>query len=241
MAYTVLIVDDEREVIDVLKFSLQNLGYEVITAKNVEEALDYLAIQLPDLIISDIIMPGIDGLQFCKTIRKDPNTRHIPFVFISSKTSIEDRIKGLKTGADDYIAKPFNIVELNARLSMLFQRVEKSKQAALAARKSTKGSLGQINLVDLLGIFEMSKKTGLLTISKENYFGSLYLEHGNIIHCVFQDVEGEEAFYRLLRWKDEGEFEFTPAISPDHKTIEQGTHSLIMEGLKQIDEEKKGM
>ncbi len=92
----------------------------------------------------------------------------------------------------------------------------------------------------MLGIFEMTRKTGLLTISQDNRFGSIYLEEGNIVHCVLQDTEAEEAFYRLLKWKNQGKFEFTPAILPVSRTINQKTHSLVMEGLKQLDEDNKG-
>ena len=240
MLYTVLVVDNDEQMINVIKMAVSKMGYEVITATKVEDALDYLAIQLPDLIISDISMPGISGLEFCQMIRRDANTRHIPFVIVSSKSRVEDKVAGLKAGADDYITKPFNTKELSARLSMLFKRVEKAQQAALVARKSTKGSLAQINLVDLLGIFEMTQKTGLLTISHDNYAGSMYLENGNIVHCTLHDTEGEEAFLNLLRWNEDGEFEFTPAIKPVKKTITGNTHSLVMEGLKQIDEEKRG-
>lgn len=118
MDVKVLIVDDERDIIAFMKDSLQDQGYEVITASNGNEALDALVNQ-PNIIILDVMMPGMNGFELCETIRK---TVSCPIIFLSAKDREEDRIKGLLVGGDDYLVKPFSMKELHARLTAHIRR-----------------------------------------------------------------------------------------------------------------------
>ena len=112
----ILIVDDERMIVDYLEEYLQRLGYETATAANGREALEKVAVDSPDLILLDIVMPVIDGLKVCRILKGDEVTRLIPIVIMTSLDGIEDRIKGIEAGADDYLAKPINPRELTARI-----------------------------------------------------------------------------------------------------------------------------
>jgi DNA-binding response OmpR family regulator len=109
-------VDDERMIVDYLEEYLQRLGYETATAANGREALERIAADSPDLILLDIVMPVIDGLKVCRILKADEVTRLIPIVIMTALDGIEDRIKGIEAGADDYLAKPINPRELTARI-----------------------------------------------------------------------------------------------------------------------------
>ena len=112
----ILIVDDERMIVDYLEEYLQRLGYETVSAANGQEALEKVAADSPDLILLDIVIPVIDGFKVCRILKGDEVTRLIPIVIMTSLDGIEDRIKGIEAGADDYLAKPINPRELTARI-----------------------------------------------------------------------------------------------------------------------------
>ena len=111
----ILIVDDMPENIDVLYNILKN-RYEIIVAKNGEKALKLAKEKLPDLILLDILMPAMDGYEVCKKLKNDESTKVIPIIFLTAKSNEEDIERGLKCGVVDYVSKPFNTDELEARI-----------------------------------------------------------------------------------------------------------------------------
>ncbi len=118
--FSIMVVDDNPEILDYLEMIFSD-GYEVVKAENGMEALIYIKDNLPDLIISDVMMPEMDGVELCKAVKTDINTCHIPFILLSAKSAIEDRIVGLQIGADDYIPKPFHPNVLKAKVENLIK------------------------------------------------------------------------------------------------------------------------
>lgn len=118
----ILIVDDEEHIIELIKFNLENAGYETLTATNGIDALRIVREENPRLILLDIMLPGMDGYDICKEIRKDNAIANIPVIMITAKGEEVDKILGLELGADDYITKPFSIRELIARVKALIRR-----------------------------------------------------------------------------------------------------------------------
>jgi two-component system, OmpR family, response regulator VanR len=116
---TILIVDDEKEILELLEIYLKNEGYAILKASNGMEALDVLHAHEVDLIILDIMMPRMDGIQACMKIREEKN---MPIIMLSAKSQDMDKILGLSTGADDYVTKPFNPLELIARVKSQLRR-----------------------------------------------------------------------------------------------------------------------
>ncbi|MEQ1911925.1 MAG: HD domain-containing phosphohydrolase [Vicinamibacterales bacterium] len=115
----ILVVDDEPQNVEVLRRLMTRLGYEVLTASDGESALKSVARNNPDLVLLDVNMPGIDGVEVCRRLKADPTTRLIPVVLITTLTSSADRVRGIEAGADDFIAKPPVIAELEARVRSL--------------------------------------------------------------------------------------------------------------------------
>ncbi|MEK8127776.1 response regulator transcription factor [Paenibacillus filicis] len=116
---TILLVDDEQEIIDLLEIYLKNEGYRLLRAGNGVEALSVLQKEKVDLIVLDIMMPKMDGIEACLKIRQDQN---MPIIMLSAKSQDMDKILGLSTGADDYLSKPFNPLELIARIKSQLRR-----------------------------------------------------------------------------------------------------------------------
>jgi two-component system phosphate regulon response regulator PhoB len=118
----ILVVDDEPEAVELVDFNLKQAGFDVVTAADGAEALKKAHSALPSLMVLDLMLPEIDGLEVCKMLRRDPATANIPIVMVTAKAAEIDRILGLELGADDYITKPFSPRELVLRVKRILQR-----------------------------------------------------------------------------------------------------------------------
>ena len=136
MAKRLLVVDDEAKLLRAVAVTLREEGYEVTAARSGAEALVSIQLSVPDLIISDIRMPGMDGYHLARALRSNPRTELIPVIFLTAKGERKDRIQGLRTGIDAYLTKPFDPEELLAVVSNLLSRVERTS-AELARLVST--------------------------------------------------------------------------------------------------------
>ena len=127
---TILIVDDEKPIVDILIYNLEKEGYRTIEANDGEKAIEMAFEQNPDLILLDIMLPKVDGLTVCKRIR---NSLNIPIIMISAKDEEIDKILGLELGADDYITKPFSVRELVARVKANLRKAEINKEKVITS------------------------------------------------------------------------------------------------------------
>ncbi len=118
----ILVVDDDKILRTVLKHTLEQQGYQVTSAISGQEALISFQEDAPDIIISDVSMPGMDGFDFCRQLRSQPSGQLVPFIFLSARGKLDDRILGHSLGADDYLTKPFEMKELLAKIEALIER-----------------------------------------------------------------------------------------------------------------------
>lgn len=118
----ILVVDDDRILRKVLQNSLEQKGYQVISVGSGKEALIQFSQDVPDIIVSDVSMPEMDGFEFCRQLRSQPSGKLIPFIFLSAKNDLDDRIQGHTIGADSYLTKPFEMKELLANIENLIER-----------------------------------------------------------------------------------------------------------------------
>jgi phosphate regulon transcriptional regulator PhoB len=122
MAATVLVVDDEKDLVDLVKYHLEKEGLKCLEARDGETALQVAKERIPDLVVLDLMLPGLDGLEICRKLRKDPKTSSIAIIMLTAKAEEVDRIVGLEMGADDYMVKPFSPRELVARVKAVLRR-----------------------------------------------------------------------------------------------------------------------
>jgi DNA-binding response OmpR family regulator len=118
----ILVVDDEPDVVRLIEFNLKAAGYDVITAEDGAEALQRARSASPDLMVLDLMLPEVEGIEVCKLLRRDPATAKVPIIILTAKAAEVDRILGLELGADDYVTKPFSPRELVLRVKKLLQR-----------------------------------------------------------------------------------------------------------------------
>lgn len=127
----ILIADDEPDILEIVQYNLQNEGYEVVTAKNGIEAIEQAKRFHPDLIILDIMMPGKNGIEVCNILRMQPAFNETLIIFLTALSDEGTEVKGLETGADDFITKPISPKVLNSKVNALFRRVNKEESGIL--------------------------------------------------------------------------------------------------------------
>lgn len=134
----ILVVDDEEDLIELVRYNLEQEGFQVKSAFDGESALKIARQELPDLLLIDLMLPGMDGLELCRSLRSDNRTASIPVIMLTAKSAESDRIVGLELGADDYVVKPFSPRELAARVKAVLRR---TRQPLLQSKVIHRGSL----------------------------------------------------------------------------------------------------
>jgi two-component system alkaline phosphatase synthesis response regulator PhoP len=119
---TILVIDDEKDLIELVRYNLEKEGFDVIAATDGQSGLEVVKKHRPDLVVLDLMMPGLDGLQVCQRLRSDPRSGRIPVIMLTAKATEADRVVGLELGADDYITKPFSPREVVARVKAAQRR-----------------------------------------------------------------------------------------------------------------------
>jgi DNA-binding response OmpR family regulator len=199
-----MIVEDSEDVRTYLSELLKN-NYKILLAENGLKGLDTALEFLPDLIISDVMMPEIDGIEFCKRIKSDWRTSHIPVVLLTAKASIENKIEGLDTGADDYITKPFSSRELSVRIkNILAQRIllrEKfGKGSRIKPENFTPNKADQEFIVNAINIVE--KYISDPEFDSEKFAKEIFLSRSQL-HRKILNISGQSTgeFIRTIRLK----------------------------------------
>jgi DNA-binding response OmpR family regulator len=235
-----LLVDADSRSVRVLEVSLKKAGYSVTTAKDGLDALQKIELSMPDLILSDTRLPKMDGYALVRRLKEHADWGLIPVVFLTSQKSIEDKIRGLELGVEDYLTKPIFVRELIARVNLLLARrtregIATRQHPPTGGRTRFSGSIADMNVVDLLQTFEVSRKSGIVHLTNGDNAADIFFRDGKVVDAALGRLCGEEAVYRALIW-NEGEFEveFTKVENPD--AIESSTQGLLMEGMRRVDE-----
>ena len=191
MMQKIVVVEDEKTISDIIKYNLEKEGYEVYVAYDGEEGLEVINKVNPDLIMLDIMMPKLDGLEVCKVVRQTKNT---PIIMLTARADEIDKVLGLELGADDYITKPFGMRELIARVKANLRRVV-TQQAIV---DTSSNILKEENLVMDLSKYEVSKSGKIieLTIREFELLKFLWMEKGKVFarETLLEKVWGYEYF-----------------------------------------------
>ncbi|MCR5202015.1 MAG: response regulator transcription factor [Lachnospiraceae bacterium] len=124
----IYIVEDDTNILEIESFALENTGYKVTGFENAAAFFEAVSNHVPDLVLLDIMLPDIDGIKILKRLRKNEDTKQLPIIMVTAKTSEIDAVRGLDSGADDYITKPFGVMELISRVKALLRRVNQEEE-----------------------------------------------------------------------------------------------------------------
>lgn len=236
MAAKILIVDDNPSVLKLLNINLSKAGYEIVEAENGEQAFDVANKTLPDLIISDIMMPQMDGLELCWMIRENSKVPLVPFIFLTSFDDQETEIKGFRAGADKYLNKPIERKDLLEKVAELLNRNKKvnAVQEEEMDKKGFAGDLVDLSIVELVQMLNLNKKSGTLHI-EDSSGGKIYLKDGHLYAAECGNLKGEEAVYELVKIQ-EGKFNFEIVDVDIDRNVQASTMNVIMEACRIMDE-----
>jgi phosphate regulon transcriptional regulator PhoB len=135
----ILVIDDEKDIVELISYNLTKEGFSIIKAYDGETALKLVKLQKPDLLILDLMLPRMSGIDVCKTIRNNSDSANLPIIMVTAKADETDKIIGLEIGADDYITKPFGIKELVARVRAILRRLRDENKQHLKEEFSYRG------------------------------------------------------------------------------------------------------
>jgi CheY-like chemotaxis protein len=258
----ILVVDDDAWILRMVTTVLEKRGYEIFVARDGEEGIEKAQAVQPDLIVTDVMMPKMDGWALVKHMRASPQLAFVPVIFLTALGSDEDRIRGFRLGADDYLAKPFRFEELDLRVAkaLKHRHPEATTRAEMRAQRAPSeggagkspglkpppgihGSLDQLGLSSLLIVLEMERKSGVLVLSRggENgqaEVGRVFLRSGRVARARLDGKlapKNHTAVYHMLTWVD-GSFEFTSLEVEMDDEVKTSTTALLMEGARRIDE-----
>jgi DNA-binding response OmpR family regulator len=245
MAPHVLVADDDAWILRMVATVLEKRGYSVETAVDGEDALARALARTPDLLITDVMMPKIDGWSLVRQLRSHPELSMLPVIFLTALSSEDDRIRGFRLGADDYVTKPFRFEELDLRVAKTLRRTAQTMQETRDQLSGTglRGDLSQVGLSSLLVLIEMERKTGLLQLRApdDGLTAQILVREGKVVHARIDDTEepvDAECVYYLLTW-GAGEFEFVACLVEGVDRVSVSTTHLLMEGARLMDEARE--
>lgn len=230
-----LLVDGDVRHLRVLEVSLRRAGFSITSAETTAQALQYLEHSEPDLIISDTQLRGGNGFEFCRAVKHNHRWASIPFIFLTSATELEDKVRGLELGVEDYLTKPIYVKEVTTRVKMLLQRKQQERLGRKDARTKFSGQLADMAIVDLLQTIEISRKSGTIEFETDLGNATVWFRDGRVIDAKMGRLQAAAAVYRLLGI-NEGTFEVEFRNISRAGVIEETTQSLLMEGMRRIDE-----
>lgn len=231
--WRVLVADDEPYVVLAIAEVLASLPASVLTAHDGDEALRLARSERVDLILLDVKMPGLDGFQVARALKKDPATASIPLVFFSALGAPSEKIRGLELGADDYVTKPIDAEELKARVRTILRRSRPSKRPAPLGS----GQLQAVSLASLVGTLEAERRTVRLLLARGDARGEIVFLDGRIARAAQGPRHGEAAVYELLSWQD-GSFEMA-TVDPAQQVggeVAAPNQALLLEGARRQDQ-----
>lgn len=234
----VLVVDDNALILDLLMKGLAP-HCDAQAAADGADALLKIVDDPPDLVVCDYRMPGLDGRQLYEKLRARKQTRQIPFIFLASRGDIEEKLRSIVEGVEEFIPKPFFLKDLVRRTKKVVDRLHLEKLQNRAVRPGViQGRLEEMSILDLMQSLEMGQKSCRLTIRRQDDACELFFASGQCTDAKLGSVEGEAAVFQAVRWGD-GEFEIDFNTSPSRSTISRTTTGLLMEALRLVDEEQR--
>jgi two-component system alkaline phosphatase synthesis response regulator PhoP len=177
----ILIIEDEEHIVELIKFNLENNGYKVSFATDGQKGLELIESEQPDLVLLDLMLPKVDGIDICNRVKNNKNLKEIPIIMLTAKSGETDKIIGLEIGADDYITKPFSVRELLARIKVVLRRYQTTKNNHL------EGSLTIDDLVIDIDKHEVSRDGEIfeLTLKEFELLRILALNKGRVLSRTY--------------------------------------------------------
>jgi CheY-like chemotaxis protein len=236
---TILVADGDPKNLQILRESLEASGFEVIVASDGLQAWQKISSDVPDLILSEVNLPKLDGFQLLEKLKADPVTSTIPLMFLTNRRELQDRVRSLRGGVKDYMIKPLHVKEVIARVRMILRRMERIREEEVESTRKLAGRLEEFSVIDLIENFGMERKTGILTLyNANNKSGEIYFRDGAVINASLANLKAEKAVYQMLPWK-RGHFTMTFKELNVPDEIAVSNLGLLLQGFKRMEERER--
>lgn len=236
---TILVADGDPKNLQILRESLEASGFEVIVASDGLQAWQKISSDVPDLILSEVNLPKLDGFQLLEKLKADPVTSSIPLMFLTNRRELQDRVRSLRGGVKDYMIKPLHVKEVIARVRMILRRMERIREEEIESNHKLAGRLEEFSVIDLIENFGMERKTGILTLyNANNRSGEIYFRDGAVINASLGNLRAEKAVYQMLPWK-RGHFTMTFKEISVADEIAVSNLGLLLQGFKRMEERER--
>lgn len=239
----ILIIDNDPSYTVPLRAALVKAGYEVTCLEDGSKAMEMVKNLPADLVISEVEFSQFNGHEFFKEIRSNPSLKSIPYIFISNQKRVDDRIKSIELGVDDYITKPYFVEELVARVDALFAELSQLGETQSQPERGFSGSLLEMNLVDLLQTLELGKKSAIVKLTHDSREGFVYVKDGEVIDALLEDFAPEQALLKMFSWNI-GSFAVEMTVVERERRLQKSNKELITAGMREInqwEQLKKGL
>jgi CheY-like chemotaxis protein len=234
----VLVVDDNALILDLLMRGLSP-HCDARAAADGADALLKIVDDPPDLVVCDYRMPGLDGRQLYEKLRGRAQTKQIPFIFLASRSDIEEKLRPIVDGVEEFIPKPFFLKDLVRSAKKVVDRLHLEKLQNRAVRPGViQGRLEEMGMMDLMQSLEMGQKSCELTIRHNGEICVMGFAGGHCKDAKLGKLEGEPAVFQAVRWQA-GDFEINFNAQAAREIISRTTTGLLMEALRLVDEEQR--
>lgn len=231
----ILVADSDPKNLQILKENLEASGFQVITVADGTKAWEEVHKTNPNLVLTEINLPELNGFQLLEKTQADPNTSSIPLIFLTNQREVQQRVQSFQMGAKDYLVKPLHVKEVIAHIRMVLRRIEKKQGEQPDQYTKFSGRLSEISLADLIENFSVERRTGVLTVNNNNNkTGHIYFHEGTVVNADLGDIRLENAIYQMLPWKN-GYFNMVlkDVNTPDEISI--SNLGLLLEGVKRME------
>ncbi len=234
----ILLVDDDPLLVLLLKLKLSEAGFEVEEANNGKEALAKIKRKVPDIVLADVKMPQMGGIEFHNQLKMDPDSAKIPVIFISADPDAEKQLGCFRAGTYDFVCKPFRVDHLTDRVRSAIER--SGKDNGHESKSAFSGRLAGVGLANIVQFLERNRTSGKLVFrdKKGLKIGVLHFRQGALVNAQTRRFEGKEAFFALWGQK-RGTFEFHSRENGFPANIESNNTALLMEAASMDDDYKE--
>ncbi len=235
----ILIVDHDPKNLQILHDHFTQASFQVQQAKSDREAIDFIHSQPFDIVLTEMEVPGIDGYALLEKVQRLHNRLHTQVIFLSQKSDVWHRVRGLKLGAKDYIVKPMHVREIVGRVDMIARRTGRRSHEHTMAQRKFVGRLEDLSLTELVESFGLEKKTGLLSMFNINGLsGQVYFRNGIIVNATLKSLRPEDAIYHMMTWK-KGRFAMLFCQIDVKDAIGVSNLGLLLQGAKRMEQREE--
>jgi len=231
----ILLIDNDKTYITPLRNALSEAGYNVTCWQEGQKILKLARELKADLIISEVDLPQISGHEIFQQLRSIPEFRATPFIFLSNQKKVDERIKNIELGVDDYISKPFYVEEVVARAHNLLHEISHLHDDEIETNRGFSGNLTEMNLVDLIQTLELGEKSAVIKLKHNSSLGVVLISEGQVVDASLENLTPDEAIMRMFTWTI-GTFFVDITTVNNKKNISKSNKDLVDIGIRRAND-----